>query len=233
MSARRPLASLGSITVRESSARSIYRGATLSVQYRARTLQFGAHYTHSEAFSDDDGERDATLFNYDDGNNLRADYGYSRLDMRRQFTGWLLWSAPSGLPVNPVTGVDSNEDLSTSDRPYIAPGVPIARNSFRNRKFIGNDLRVLRSFGIRGSDVRKLQFSAEFFNLLNLDNVVYSGVNGGMNGGTYGPGINSSGAAIPVDIRFLRLRNADGSYDRMNAQTGTPLQVQLGIRFLF
>jgi outer membrane receptor for ferrienterochelin and colicin len=241
---RRPLPNLGSIWARESSAQSMFRGVTFSAQYRARKLQFGSFYTWSESFSDDDSERDATGFNYMDSFNLRQDYGYARGDIRHQYTSYATYSLPwgfevsgtfrvrSGLPVNPLTGADTNEDFGNNDRAFQAPGVPFSRNSFRNRAVVNNDFRVLKNFYL-GRDTTRIQFSAEFFNLLNLDNVVYSGVNGGIFGGTYGLGMNTQGQPVPVDPRFQRLRLADGTYDRVNAQSGTPLQAQFGLRFFF
>lgn len=239
----RPIPTLGSIWVRASSARSMYRGVSFNTQYRSRKLQLGATYTWSENFSDDDSERDATGVNAADPFNLRLDYGYSRLDVRHRFTSYFLYQLPlgfeasgtltarSGLPVNALTGADTNEDLASNDRPLIAPGVVMPRNSFRNRSVVTNDFRVLKNFGL--GEVRRLQFSVEFFNLLNLDNVVYSGVNGGIFGGTYGPGLNPDGSPAPVDPRFRRLKLADGTYDRNNVQAGTPLQIQVGLRFFF
>jgi hypothetical protein len=241
----RPIASLGSIWVRASSARSMYRGLTFSSQYRSRRLQFGAFYTWSESFSDDDSERDATGASAANPFDFAGDYGYARGDLRHQFSTYGVVSLPlgfdvsltvrarSGFPVNATTGGDTNEEFSNNDRAFSAPGVSFERDSFRNRKVILNDLRVLKNFPLTGSETRKLQFSVEFFNLLNLDNVVYSGVNGGLFGGTYGLGIGTNGQGVPADARFLRLRNADGTYDRTNAQSGTPLQVQFGLRFFF
>jgi hypothetical protein len=220
----------------------MYRGLTLSSQYRARRMSFGAHYTWSQNYSDDDTERDATGFNYMDLFNFRQDYGYSRLDIRHQFTSYATFSLPggfeiggtfrarSGLPINPTTGADTNGDFNNNDRPFRAPGVPFERNSFRNRAVVNNDLRVLKNFAL--GEVKKIQFSAEFFNLLNLDNVVYSGTNGGLFGGVYGLGINAAGQTVAPDPRFMRLR-LNGAYDRQNAQSGTPLQVQFGLRFFF
>lgn len=240
----RPIPSLGAITVRASSARSMYRGLTFQSQYRGKKLQFGAFYTWSENFSDDDTERDAGGFNYSDPQNFRIDYGYSRSDIRHQYTSYATYVLPlgfelsgilrarSGLPINPTTGGDQNEEFGSNDRPFRAPGVPFDRNSFRNRSVWNNDLRVLKNFRL-GGDTRRVQFSAEFFNMLNLDNVVYSGANGGLFGGVYGLGIGTNGQPAPVDARFMRLRLADGSYDRNNAQSGSPLQVQLGLRFFF
>jgi hypothetical protein len=136
----------------------------------------------------------------------------------------------SGRPVNPLTGVDTDEDLASNDRPYEAAGKSQARNSYRNRAVWSNNLRVLKSFG---GEVRKLQVSFEFFNLFNVDNVIFSGPNGGLFGGTYGPGLQANGVVAPVDPRFLRLKLPDGSYDRNNAQTGSPFQMQVGLRFFF
>jgi hypothetical protein len=241
----KPVNSLGSLWVRASSARSMFRGLTFSSQYRTRKLQFGAFYTWSESFSDDDSERDATGVPYADPFAFALDYGYARGDLRRQFASYGVVSLPmgfdvsltvrarSGFPVNALTGGDTNEEFGNNDRAFSAPGVPFERNSFRNRKVVFNDLRVLKSFRIGASEARKIQFSTEFFNLLNLDNVVFSGVNGGLFGGTYGLGIGTNGQAAPVDARFMRLRNADGTYDRTNVQVGTPLQVQFGLRFFF
>jgi hypothetical protein len=242
----RPIPSLGSITVRESSARSMFRGLTFSSQYRARRAQFGGHYTWSQSYSDDDTERDATGFNYSDPSNFRQDYSWARGDIRHQFTGFAVFSLPagfeasgilrarSGVPVNPVTGGDQNEEFGNNDRPYEAPGRALARNSFRNRSVVFNDFRILKSFGL-GHDTRKLQFSVEFFNLFNVDNVVFSGPNGGLTGGTYGLGINTNGQAVARDPRFLNLRAADGTYDRNNTMAlgATPLQVQFGLRLFF
>ncbi len=240
----RPLRNLGSITVRETSARSMYRAITYSAQYRGKKLQFGTHYTYAGNYSDDDTERDATGFNYSDPFNFGTDYSWSRSDIRHQFTSFAVYALPmgielggsvrarSGLPVNPVTGGDTNEEFGNNDRPFSAPGVPLVRNSFRNRKVVNNDLRVMKNF--RLNDRMRVQFSTEFFNLLNRDNVVFSGPNGNfLAGGVYGLGIDAAGRQVGVDPRFMRLRLPDGTYDRNNQQSGTPLQVQFGLRFFF
>ena len=241
----RPIPSLSSITVRASSARSMYRAVTMQAQYRTQRLQFGAFYTWSQNYSDDDTERDATGFNYSDPQNFALDYAYSRQDLRHQYTSYGTFTLPlgfeisgilryrSGLPINPVTGADSNEEFGNNDRPFKAPGVPFERNSFRNRGVVNDDLRILKNFKL-GGDTRRLQFSAEFFNLFNIDNVVYAGANGSnLSGGVYGLGIGTNGQPVAVDPRFMRLRLADGTYDRNNSQVGNPLQVQLGLRFFF
>ncbi|MFN7934953.1 MAG: carboxypeptidase regulatory-like domain-containing protein [Bryobacteraceae bacterium] len=235
----RPIATLGTITVRESSARSLYRGMTVHGQYRKKRLQLTAYYTLSSSYSDDDSERDASALNYDDPSNFRPDYGFSNLDAKHQFTSnamvrlpWgietaLIFRLRSGAPMNARTLNDLNEDLAGIDRPYSAPGVPFARNSFRNREVTFNDLRVLRNFGL-GGETRRLQLSVELFNMMGIDNVVY-----GPNASFYGPGITDIGTAAPVDPRFQRLKLPDGTYDANNQQVGNPFQAQVGLRLFF
>ncbi|MBL8219029.1 MAG: TonB-dependent receptor [Bryobacterales bacterium] len=235
----RPIPSLGTITVRESSARSLYRGFTVQAQYRRKRVQFAAFYTMSSNYSDDDSERDASSLNYDNPGNFLADYGYSNLDAKHQFTSntlvqlpWgfesaLIFRLRSGAPMNARTVIDQNEDLSGVDRPYSSPGVPFRRNSFRNREVTFNDLRVVRNFHL-GSETRRLQFSVELFNMLGIDNVVF-----GPNASFYGPGISEAGGFAPIDPRFQRLKLPDGTYDANNQQVGNPFQAQVGLRLFF
>jgi len=235
----RPISTLGSLWVRESASRSMYRGMTLSAQYRTQRLQFGAFYTAAQAYSYDDNERDASGVRYENSFNLAPEYGYSDLDMRHQFTGYavasLIWGievsstfrATSGRPIDPRTGADSNEDLGGADRAYKAPGVPYQRNSFRNRGYRTVDFRFLKSFPL--SERARLQFSCEMFNMFNFDNVVYSGTN--LN---YGLGIDpATGNPLPPPATFMRLRLADGAYDPVNIQLGNPFQAQFGLRLIF
>ena len=120
----RPISTINDLTIRESNARGLYRGLTFQTQYRVRKLQFGGFYTWSEAFSDDDNERDSGGFTYDNPYNLKNDYGYSRNDIRHQFTSNAVYTLPlafevsgifraySGRPISPITGADSNGDGS-------------------------------------------------------------------------------------------------------------------------
>lgn len=235
----RPIREQAAITVRESSARSLYRAFTISSNYRGSRLQFGANYTWSQTYSDDDNERDAGGASSSDTYNFRPDYNYSNLDARHQFNSYALYRLPwgfevsgifrvrSGLPLNASTGGDTNEDLFNTDRPYSAPGVVFLRNSYRNRSVVlNNDLRVLKSFNF--SESVRLQLSAEIFNLFNLDNVVFAG-----NTNIYGVGIDSAGKAVAPDARFMVLRQSNGDYSTQNRQIGNPLQAQFGVRFFF
>jgi hypothetical protein len=235
----RPISSLGQINIRESSARSLYRGFTFSTQYRAGKLQAGAFYTLAWNYSDDDNERDsggqaaANSFNY------KQDYSLSNLDHRHEFASYAVYNLPfglelsgdfrvrSGLTLNPRTGADTNGDTASTDRAFSAPGVSLARNSFRNRAVYGDDLRLMKSFKLK-SETRKVQLSAEFFNLFNIDNVIFNGTTN-----IYGTGISTTGAAVPIDSRFLELKTPDGKYFTQNSQVGFPFQAQFGIRFFF
>ena len=109
----RPIPTLASIWVRESSSRSMYRAVTFSTQYRAKRLQFGSLYTWGESFSDDDSERDATGVAYADAFDLVGDYGYSRGDIRHQFAGYGVVSLPLGFEV----GADVEGAVGDSGEP--------------------------------------------------------------------------------------------------------------------
>jgi len=244
----RPIPTLDRITLRSSSARSMYRGGTFQAQYRGKKFQAGAFYTLSEMFSDDDNERTATSLFYQNPFNFRDEYSYGRLDARHQFTSNAVYQLPwgfsvsgifranSGRPIDASAGADLNGDgnlnspsfaLGTSDRPYSAPGVSFRRNAFRNRGFKVVDMRVLKAF--RFNERSRLEFSAEMFNLFNFDNIAFDG-----NALNYGPGIDSAtGNVLPARDTFMRLKLADGSYDRVNIQQGSPFQAQFGLRFFF
>lgn len=236
---QRPIDTLGQINVRESSAHSLYRGFTFSNQYRGGKFQAGVFYTLAWSYSDDDNERDSGGQSAMNSFNYRQDYSYSNIDSRHQFATYALYRLPlgievsglfrvrSGLPLNPRTGADTNGDGAATDRPLQAVGVPFARNSFRNRAVYGDDLRLMKSFQLK-SEQRRIQLSAEFFNVLNIDNVVYAGT-----ASIYGLGIGANGSTVPVDSRWLVLRTADGKYSTQNQQVGFPFQAQFGIRLFF
>jgi len=242
--ANRPLPQFGQITIRESSARSMYRGMSFNTKYTAGRLQLGAQYTVSQTYSDDDNERDATTFYYDNPFNLKAEYGYSNLDIRNQFAAYAVYNLPwgievsataratSGQPIDPNAGSDLNGDgTSTYDRAFKAPGVEFARNSFRNQAVKDVDFRFLKNIKI--NERVKLQFSTEMFNLFNFKNVVIGPV--GLNSANtiYGPGIDATGAAVAPRVTFMRLKLPNGQYDPNDSQVGSPFQAQFGLRLFF
>ena len=240
--ALRPLPQYGQLTMRESSARSMYRGMVFKTDYRGRKFQAGFNYTVSQAYSDDDNERSAGGFIYDNPYNLKPEYGFSDFDRRHQLAGYAVAYLPwgielsatgyhkSGTPVDPLAGSDINGDASNSDRAYQAPGQPFGRNSFRNYALHNVNFRFLKNFKI-GERVR-VQFSTEMFNLFNFDNViVQTGVSN--TNQYYGPGINPDGSSAPARATFIRLKLPNGQYDPNNTQIGFPFQAQFGLRLFF
>lgn len=235
----RPIPTLGSVTVRESSAKQLYRAVTGKVQYRTKRLQFQGFYTLSENLSDDDNERNTIGNSFENAFNFQPEYNYSDLDTRHQFTGNAVYSLPwgfelgalyryrTGFPMNARTSNDDNQDTMFNDRPYAGPGIPFQRNSFRNRGFQTFDLRVMKS--IHFGERLRVQFSAEMFNVLNSANVIFSG-----QGTIYGRGFLPSGSTQPIDPRFQQLELADGEYyATTTSQVGKPFQVQFGARVFF
>jgi hypothetical protein len=235
----RPNTAINLLTIRESSSRAMYRAATLNAQYRTKKFQFQAFYTLSENFSNDDNERDAGGFVYENSFNLIPEYNYANMDIRGQFTSnatvQLPWGfelggifrARSGLPFNAIAGSDLNRDGNNNDRPYFAPNSPMLRNSFRNRGTSQTDLRIMKSFRFKES--MRVQVSSELFNLFNASNVVFAGASN-----IYGPGLLANGTFAPVDARFMRLRDpGTGLFDRNNVQVGNPFQAQFAVRFFF
>ncbi|MBI1792391.1 MAG: TonB-dependent receptor [Acidobacteria bacterium] len=234
----RPISTIGQLIVRDSSARSMYRAATFQAQYRTKKLQVQAFYTLAESYSDDDSERDATGYLYTNSFDLKPEYNYSNIDVRHQIAANAVATLPwgfelagiyrirSGQPLTARTNNDENQDNVFNDRPYAAAGIPFLRNSFRNRAFTTTDFRFLKNFPL--GERRKIQFSTEFFNLFNADNVRFGG-----NAAIYGPGLMPNGTQAAIDARFMRLRLANGRYDTNNEQIGNPRQIQFGLRFFF
>lgn len=234
----RPVSTVTNLTIRESSARSMYKAASFQAQYRTKKFQFQGFYTIAQNFSDDDSERSAGGFDYMDSFNLGSEYYYSSMDIRHNFTSNGVYQLPFGLelsgifrartgtPINPRAGTDLNRDGNNNDRPFRSAGDPFPRNYFRNLGYSALDMRILKSFVFK--ERFKVQFSVEAFNMLNRDNVVYAGT-----ASIYGNGFSTNGTTAAVAADFMRLRNADGSYNRQNTQLGNPRQLQGGLRFFF
>jgi hypothetical protein len=243
----------GQITLRESSARSMYRGASFSTRYNAsRRIQFGVQYTVAQAYSDDDNERDATCCRYDNAANFKAEYGYSNLDIRNNFSSYAIGKLPKGLqlsgtflassgqPIDPLAGSnidgDGKSQGTSGDRAFRSVGVPFARNAFRNDGFKTVNLRLIKEFKFQ--ERYTVQLSAELFNLFNFKNVIVGPADLNNVNTIYGLGVNADGSAAPVRTdafgpTFMRIKRPDGLYDTNDSQLGTPFQSQFGVRFLF
>jgi len=249
----RPLPQYGQITLRESSARSMYRGGSFSVRNNAgKRIQFGAQYTLAQAYDDDSNERDATCCRYDNAANFQAEYGYSSYDIRSQFSGWALYNLPYGLhvsasmvastgqPIDPLAGANVDTDTKSQsaggDRAFMAVGKPFPRNYFRNEGWKTVNLRVMKDFKL--GEKYMVQLSAEMFNLFNFKNVIIGPADVNNTNTIYGLGIAADGTTAPgrTDVfgpSFMRLKRPDGLYDGANSQIGTPFQAQFGVKFVF
>jgi outer membrane receptor for ferrienterochelin and colicin len=242
----RPIASLGAVTVRESTARSDFRALTLSSKYRTARYQVDAFYTLSKSESDDDNERDSGGFQHENAFDLSSEYGPANLDRRHQFQGNATlflpfdiiassgFAARSGRPIEATMGSDANGDRGGPDRPFSAPGVPFHRNAFRNNAIYDVNLRLQK--GIALGQERKLFLSAEFFNVFNFENLEYAG----------SAVTNYCSAPVPLDCGFGAPTNPNFLSLTDNNQTsatfgqlltgntpGQPFQMQLGVRFTF
>jgi len=242
----RPIPALGQVTVRESTARSLYQAATLSARLQRRWGQANVFYVLSHSKSDDDNERDAGGFTYENAYNLDPEYADARLDRRHQFNGNVLFFLPwgfdvssafairSGIPIDVGVGSDANQDRGGPDRPYSAAGVPFKRNAFRNRAVKDLSVRAQKSFKL--GDRQKIVLTAEAFNIFNFDNIQYAGST--VTNYCAAPVPLDCGFSAPTNPNFLSLRDQNPSSSRLgqyllNNNPGPPRQVQLGVRFRF
>ncbi|MFQ3581827.1 TonB-dependent receptor [Chloracidobacterium validum] len=196
--ATRPNLGVGQLTVRESTARSLYRAMVLRAKFERRWGQFSAFYTLSDNRSDDDNEREAGGSFPSNSFDLRAERGFSNIDRRHLFVvnpviflpyGFEVSSVvrlQSAFPIDAIVGnigggsADVNRDGTLGagaggqlDRPFRAPGDPFPRNAFRNRPIYNVDLRIQKRFKITES--QDVTISGEFFNLFNTMSLQYSG----------------------------------------------------------
>ncbi len=177
------------LTTVESSARSLYHGATLGIIKRpSRHLQFQAYYTYSKDKSDDDNERDPFTFRYAKVTDLQAEYGYSDRDQRHRVNSWLLWNAPAGFDVNvrysyrsaQPKSIDANgNDANTpQDRcsKTLFPGGPCTAGAVVTRRNLGRKDNQFSSLDFRLS--RPVPFGTvtiepaiDIFNVFNSKNL--------------------------------------------------------------
>jgi hypothetical protein len=159
-------------------------------------LEFSASYTLSKAFDDasDFDEQPQNPFDLNVENAISRQHQQQRFVFNalwdlpigeeedkngtpKESTGWLtqtfshielapILTLESGRPVNPLTGLDSNQShaFPLSARPFA-----LGRNSLNAPALATMDLRVLKYFPFGG--VRRLDVVAEFFDVFNSANV--------------------------------------------------------------
>ena len=111
------------------------------------------------------------------GNSDRTERGPSDFHQRHRWVTHGIFEAPraaqigfvftaaSGLPVNPLTGIDNNGDTYLVDRP-----AGFGRNSFRAPANVALDLSFAKRMRLREGS--SLEFRAEAFNMLNRSNLI-------------------------------------------------------------
>jgi hypothetical protein len=246
---------LGSVQIRESTAKSLFQGLTFRMRLRRKWGQINAYYTLSKSISDDDNERDSGGVGFANPYDLRGEYGPSRLDRTHQFVASPVFFLPygfevssairlrSGTPLNVTAGGDLNGDSVNNDRPLLVPGVEFTRNFFRNNTIYDVDLRVQKVFGF--GERRRLVFSAEFFNIINRANILFPQPNTSTSSGFIGQYCTTVSQLCGLDgqtnVNFLQLREqnpASSNFGNLsinnNINPGSQVfQVQLGARFQF
>jgi hypothetical protein len=255
----RPIPTLGVITIRESSAKSLYRALTIRSKFQRSWGQLNAFYTLSKTLSDDDSERNATGFDYQDVFDFGPDYGPSRFDRRHQFVanpvfflghGFDISAAVrvlSGRPIDAAMGFDANGDgnsfsgnLVSADRPYRAPGVPFERGAFRNRSYKNIDFRFQKRFTF--SERHRITLSAEVFNVFNFMNIEYGGSTVQNYCVPIAPATTAPldcGFGAPTNPNFLQLIDQDVRSPRLgnlllnNSPLTPAFQMQMGIKYQF
>jgi outer membrane receptor for ferrienterochelin and colicin len=159
-------------------------------------LAFSASYTLSKTFDDasDFDEQPQNPFDLRAGNAVSRQHQQQRFVFNalwelpigdeedkggksKENTGWLtqafshievapILTLESGRPVNPLTGLDSNQSHAF---PLSARPLGLGRNSLSTPALATMDFRVLKYFPFGG--VKRLDVVAEFFNLFNSANV--------------------------------------------------------------
>ncbi len=241
----RPISSLGQVSVRESTARSLYQAAAFSLKLNRKWGLVQAYYVLSHSKSDDDNERDSGGFTYENSFNLTPEYADANLDRRHQFNGNAVFFLPygfdvsssfsyrTGRPIDVSAGSDLNGDRGGPDRPYSAPGTPFKRNAYRNLPLKDLNLRIQKNFKFR--DKQKIVLTAEAFNLFNIANIQL----GGSQVTNYcATSASNCGFTAPTNVNFLQTLDQNPASARfgnylLNNTPGVPRQFQLGARFQF
>src|SRR6185295_9646232 len=169
---------INTLTVVESSAKSLYNGVTFGLTKKpSNNTQYQLYYTWSRDLSDDDNERDPFSFRYAKITDLEKEYSYSDRDQRHRVNAWLLWQAPGHLDVNfrysyrsaqPKSITRDGRDAGTpQDR--INPDGSVTRRNLGRKDNVFNslDFRLSRDF-----KVGRLTFqpALDVFNVFNSAN---------------------------------------------------------------
>jgi hypothetical protein len=120
----RPITAIGYggfLQVRDSAARSLFRGLTFRGQLRRKFGQFDAFYTFSKNLDSDSSERTASFASYDNAFDLRNEYSFSALDRRHQVAISTVINAPFGFEIAANSRFASAAPLEVSVSSIVAP----------------------------------------------------------------------------------------------------------------
>ncbi len=217
---------LFTVTNTASSAKSLYRGATIGVRKKfSRGFQLDANYAWSEDLDDDSNERDPFTFRYLDFYNLAREYSYSDRDVKHKFNlmthADLPWNFnldvrmqartaqpasanPNSTGTGPLCSENNSLHRVLPDPAAPAGLVDCGRNFVRkDNGYFALNFAVARPF--RLSERFQLIPKLEMFNAFNNKN-------------------NVNNLSSPILINF------DGF---LREGVGDPRQAQLSIRFVF
>ncbi len=231
----RPFPTYAFAYITDSSARSLYKGMTATLNIRRTRFVVDATYTLGVSRSHDDHERGGfSGQSYVDAFDINNEYNYSNIDQRHQFAASGMVYMPAGFevgsfmrfntgrPFSPATGVDSNNDGIVRDRPVL-DGKIVPRNTYRNLGFADVSMRLQKHFALPNEKGR-VSVSAELFNVFDFDNVEI-----GSGNFTYGPNLG-----VPTtNLNFGKTKDAAGKYLANSTLRTSPFQLQLGLRFQF
>ena len=123
-----PFGNLGTITDTASSAKSLYRGATIGVRKRfSNRFQLDANYVWSEDLDDDSNERDPFSFRYLDFFNLAKEYSYSDRDEKHKFNFVTYSELPAGFKLD--VRMQAHTAQPASSNPNATGTGPLCSNS--------------------------------------------------------------------------------------------------------
>ena len=214
-----PFPNLGAVTDTQSSAHSLYRGATIGVRKRfSQNYQLEANYVLSEDLDDDSNERDPFTFRYFNRFDFRRDYSFSDRDERHKFNLFGYMKLPYGFDFSPRIQAHTaqpitDNPLGTGTGPACSPnnsitrivnGVDCGRNHLRkDNGFFTFDWRGTRPFhfGDRYALIPQIEMFNSFNNKNNVNPLVTPG-----------------------------LFNFDGF---LRQGVGDPLELQLSVKFSF
>lgn len=267
----RPNASFGSITDIFSGITSNYQALVVQVNHRmSHSIQFQASYTYSHAIDYGQNQQTFTASNLLlVPNNIGLEKGNSIYDIPNRFVvnavmaspwkrnGWQGWFA-NGWQLSPILQVQNGLPYTLSVSGSNAPGGTnggingsggtnridvLGNNSFRMPMTLEPDLRLSKSFSFQ--ERYKLELAADFFNVINKQNVTNINNTGyivqSSGSVTTLSGAVTCSAASPC-LNFNVNTNPGANFAPLfgtitNTNSSiflpTPRQIQLGARFRF